>query len=91
LLQLVTVTAFNGHDTQFQLVTLAFLVALAAVCSYPYPGYGSQGLEGHGLSLEGHGLELEGAGGLEGHAISTYGGHGGETEHNVDYYVSILV
>jgi hypothetical protein len=91
LLWLVTVTAFNGSDTHFQLATLAFLVALAAVCAYPYPGYGAEGLEGHGLSLEGHGLELEGAGGLEGHAISAYGGHGGETEHEVDYYVSILV
>jgi hypothetical protein len=91
LLQLITVPASNGGDTQFQLATLTFLVALAAVCAYPYPGYGAQGLEGHGLSLEGHGLELEGAGGLEGHAISTYGGHGGETEHDVDYYVSTLL
>jgi hypothetical protein len=73
------------------MATLGFLAALAAVCAYPYPGYGAEGLEGHGLSLEGHGLELEGAGGLEGHAISGYGGHGGETEHDVDYYVNILV
>jgi len=77
-----------------QTTSLALLAALTAVCAYPYPGYETGDLEGHGLSLEGHGLELEGAGGLQGHSVSDYGGYGGhgdETEHDVGYYVSILV
>lgn len=84
--------------TPLQIASVALLVVLAAVCAYPYPGYEAgviEGhglpLEGHGLSLEGHGLALEGAGGLEGHAVADYSGHGGETEHDVQYYVIILI
>lgn len=88
----------NDNKTSLQIATAILLAVLSAVCAYPYPGYEAGGLEGHGLSLEGHGLSLEGhglelaaAGGLEGHAIGSYGGHGGETEHDVHYYVSVLV
>ena len=81
----------NDNKTSLQIATAILLAVLSAVCAYPYPGYEAGGLEGHGLSLEGHGLELAAAGGLEGHAIGSYGGHGGETEHGVHYYVSVLV
>lgn len=74
-----------------QTACVVLLVGLAAVCAYPYPGYEEGVIEGHGLSLEGHGLALEGAGGLEGHAVVDYSGHGGETEHDVEYYVSLLI
>ena len=82
---------FNDNKTLLQMATAALLAFLSAVCAYPYPGYLAGGLEGHGLELEGHGLELAGAGGLEGHAIGSYGGHGGETEHDGHYYVSVFV
>jgi hypothetical protein len=85
------VPQFNDNQTLLQITTTALLAVLSAVCAYPYPGYLAGGLEGHGLGLEGHGLELAGAGGLEGHAISSYGGHGGETEHDGHYYVSVFV
>ncbi|XP_069668747.1 adult-specific cuticular protein ACP-20-like [Periplaneta americana] len=63
-------------------LTLAFVAALFAAGAYPYPGYGTGDLQGHGLSLEGHGLTLEAAGGQEGHSV----GHAGQTGHDVDYY-----
>lgn len=85
------VAPFKDNKTLLQIATAALLAVLSAVCAYPYPGYLAGGLEGHGLELEGHGLELAGAGGLEGHAIGSYGGHGGETEHDLHYYVSVFV
>lgn len=74
-----------------QTATVALLVVLATVYAYPYPGYESGLIEDHGLSLGGHGLALEGTGGLEGHAVGAYIGHGGETDHGDEYYVSIPI